>query len=254
MSALNADKKESFFYENFIAPGAKVWVRGGYVYAGITLLFFSFGVLCTGSILSLITDKIYQPFYYMVVGSALIILFLLGIGSFKVRQWAVLGWVGVSAALLTGLFSISYGYELWPFALFSVVLAAVGLRYYATLSKSNGIGMALGALVVVSAFVLVAGFSRPEIFGGPNSNAREEALNSFFSPESFLKTDKGKTIVMEMYGYSTNDIIFGTTTDDQVLEKVKDDPAVFNSYVYSSTHSFWGYVDSVFFALFGSTI
>jgi hypothetical protein len=251
----NGSKQENFFYENFIAPGGKIWVQGAYKYAGITLLLSSFSLIVLIGISLLVTSYSYRLFCYLVLGSPLVIALVLGLGSFKVKQWAIAGWMGLSLAFLVGLFSIPYGYELWQPALFSVCLVVAGLYYRKSFSKGGLLGMMFATAVIISAFVLIAAVSRPELFGGPSPIDRQAALTKFFSPTSFIKSDKGRAAVMQLYGYSTEDIISGSISNDQVLQKVEQHPSIFNSFTYPITHSFGGYVDSIFFALvFGANL
>jgi hypothetical protein len=250
-NASDGKKDNDFFHENFIAPGAKVWVQGAYKYAGIGLFLYSFLLLVLGGISLLVTNHSYRLFCYSVLGSSLVIAVVLGLGSFKAKQWAIAGWIGLAAVFVVGLFSIPYGYELWQPALFSVCLAVAGFCYRKSFSKGGAVGVLFAVLVIISVFILVVAVSRPEWVGGPSSTDREASLTRFFTPESFIKTDKGKVAIMQLYGYSTAYIISGNISDDQILQKVNENPSIFNSFIYPITHSFGGYVDSIFFALVG---
>jgi hypothetical protein len=246
------DRKQSFFHENFIAPGGGMWVQGAYKYAGIGLILYGVCLIPLGVVALLIANHSYQFFCYAAIGSSFLAAWIMGLGSLKAQQWTIYAWIGIAVAFIAGLFLVPYGFELWLPALFSVCVAGFGLYYRNTFKKGNIIGILLSIVAVIAAFVLVGTLARPELFGGPTIRERQQALASFFTPETFVKSSKGKVALMQLYGYSNQDIISGNVSDAQILQKISENPQPFNSLVSATNHSFGGYVDSIFLALLPS--
>ncbi len=250
VSALETHK--TFFYETFIQPGGAVWVQGAYKYGGIGLLIYGVCLIPFLIFPGLLVEHSYRFFCYALYASSLLIAWILGVGSWNLKKWAVYGWVGVALAWCIGLVAVPYGYQLWFPALFPLSVAGFGVYYRKDFKKGSWFGVILGTLVVISALVLVAALARPELFHGPTQAERQHALTSFFNPAFLIKSSKGKTDLMELYGYSSQDIISGTVSDEQVLQKISQNPEPFNTLVSELHSSFGGYVYSLLLALLPS--